>query len=110
MNQVSTYTAQIFVGLRAGYSEEVHSLDDVREVCRAYVNSVGLCVTVTPTEFIYVDGGEPGAVVGLINYPRFPSTPADIEFHALELARRLKEALGQNRVSVVFPHRTVMIE
>jgi len=110
MNQVSTYTAQIFVGLRVGYSEEIHSLDEVREVCSAYVNSVGLCVTVTPTEFIYVDGGEPGAVVGLINYPRFPATPADIEFHALELARALKDALGQNRVSVVFPHRTVMIE
>lgn len=110
MNEVTTYTAQIYVGLRVGYSEQLYSLKEVRGLCQEYADSVGLCVTVTPTEFIYTKGYEPGVIVGLINYPRFPSEFVDIEFHALALAGKLKDALEQNRVSVVFPHKTVMIE
>lgn len=110
MQSVETFTAQIFVGLRVGYSKEVHSLEAVRNVCREYVNEVGLCVSVTPTEFIYMDGEEPGAIVGFINYPRFPSVTEEIEGRASELAKGLKHALGQNRVSIVYPLKTVMFE
>lgn len=109
METAKTYTAQIFVGLRHGYTNTIANLDVVRDICRDYVNQVGLCVTLTPTEFIYTDGGEPGAIVGLINYPRFPSTPEAIDAHATELARLMKESLHQNRVSIVGTRETVMI-
>lgn len=107
---VDTYTAQIYIGLRLGYSDTVFNLEAVRSVCRAYVKEVGLCVTVTPTEFIYVDGGEPGAIIGLINYPRFPAEPSAIEETAVELAKLLMIKLQQNRVSIVFPQTTMMLE
>jgi hypothetical protein len=104
---VETFWATIYVGLRSDW--DIHEEEAAARVCQEYVDQVGLCVTLTPTRFVYTDGSEDGVAVGLINYPRFPSTPAAIKAHALELARRLKEALGQRRVSVVFPDETVML-
>lgn len=109
---VETFTATIYVGLSEGRKEEiplVHSLAEVESVCQSYVDAVGLCVTVTPTTFVYTNGKEPGAIVGLINYPRFPSNPEAIEDNAMSLAKRLLRAMGQYKVSVVFPDKTVMI-
>lgn len=107
---VRTYTAQIYVGLRLGYDGDVQDVDVARGIIQAYVNTMKLAVTLTSTEFIYVDGREPGIIVGLINYPRFPSTPDKIRELALELARLLQRRLGQMRVSIVFPDETVMLE
>ena len=80
--------------------------DKAREECRAYCDEVGLCVTVTPTSYIYTDGEESGVAVGLINYPRFPSEPTLIEAKAIELGKRLREALGQESFSVQTPAQT----
>jgi hypothetical protein len=111
--RVPTFTATIYVGFREGRSVDqsprMHTLDEARAVAQAYCNEVGLCVTLTPTEYIYTAGGEPGCIVGLINYPRFPSSPQDIEIKALVLAEKLRVALGQFKVSVVMPHETVML-
>jgi len=117
VNQVSapTFWATIFVGFKNTETKKVHSIDMVRELCSKYVNDVGLCVTVTENEYIYSNdhgegyAGEPGVMVGLINYPRFPAGPTKIREQALELARILKEALEQHRVSVLFPDETVML-
>lgn len=115
MQRVDTYTAQIFVGLRVGYSDEIADIEFVRAVCRQYVSEVGLCVTVTPTEFIYTPSdecphyGEPGAIVGLINYPRFSSSSAVIYDHAHALATRLLKTLRQKRITIAGPKSTVMI-
>jgi hypothetical protein len=106
---VPTFTATIYVGTYNHTTKETHSLNKIRAVCEKYADEVGLCVTVTPTQFIYTNGGEKGAAVGLINYPRFPSIPEDIRAHALSLASRLLEALEQHRVSVVMPYETVML-
>ena len=106
---VKTWTAQIFVGLRSGYSDMLHPIAVVADVCYEFCDEVKLCVTITPTEFIYVGGGEPGAIVGLINYPRFPPAESDLEDRALALAAKLKSTLGQRRVSIVMPEQTVML-
>ena len=66
-------------------------------------------MTVEPTRFIYTGGEETGAVVGLINYPRFPSTPEAILFRARELAMRLLEATCQHSVLVMTPDQTQWI-
>lgn len=92
-----TYTAQVYV---AG------PIDRAKEICAEYV-MVGLCVTVSPTEFIYTGGREAGFVVGLVNYPRFPSTPEDIRGHAEELARRLMFGLFQKTALAVLPNETL---
>lgn len=113
---VKTFTVQIFVGLRVGYTDELNDIELVRAVCRQYVSGVGLCVTVTPTEFIYTPSdecphyGEPGAIIGLINYPRFPADAYEIRERAIELGHELMNVLKQNRVSVVDHELTVMLE
>lgn len=109
MNTVSTFTATIYVGFRHRPTGEVIDRAAVIEAIQKYVDAVGLCVTVTDTQYVYTNGGEPGIAVGLINYPRFPSTPEQIRAHALALAGMLLEKCRQFKVSVVMPNQTVMI-
>ena len=109
MIKCKTYWASIYVGVKQGYSGPLAELSLVRRVVQSYVDEAKLCVTVTPTTFQYVSGHEPGCVIGLINYPRFPSTRKKIRCHALKLAGLLKEALEQYRVSIVFPDETIML-
>jgi ferredoxin len=111
MISVPTFTATIYVGfLVTKYpSAEEFNTTFVEILCRDYCDKVGLCVTVTPTKFIYKNGWENGAAIGLINYPRFPKEPKDIKAQALELAEILLKELKQYKVSVVFPDETVMI-
>jgi hypothetical protein len=106
---VPTYTATIYAGLRPGYFGRPRCFAAAVRIARIYADEVGLCVTVTRTTFVYTEGDEPGVIVGLINYPRFPSEPVDIRAHALALAERLQRGLSQHRVSVVLPNETVMV-
>lgn len=104
-----TFTATIYCGLRPGYSGTAYEPQMARDIIAQYISAHPICVTVTPTEFIYPSGSEPGVIVGLINYPRFPQSPAAIKDHALFLADRLRHGLGQHRVSIVMPNETVML-
>lgn len=68
---------------------------EAERICRKYCVENGLCVTVTPTEYVYTGGAEAGVCVRLINYPRFPAEPSDINAKALDLARVLRVGLCQ---------------
>jgi len=105
----NTYTAQIYIGFRECYTKIVHTLDEAKEICQNYVDEIGLCITVMPIEYIYTNGRESGAVIGLINYPRFPDTNENIQIKAISLAKRLMIAFSQYRVSIVFPDETIML-
>jgi len=112
MKSVPTYAATIYCGLKPGYEDA--SFFTVRkevafEVCQEYCDEIGLGLTFTETTFIYTKGNEQGVIIGLINYPRFPSTKEEIKEKALTLASRLKEALEQIRMSIVFSDETIMI-
>lgn len=74
------------------------------------LNEVGDCVTVTPTHFRYVDGEEPGVIIGWINYPRFPREPEEIKERAFNLAKHLMMMLNQERMSITTPDETYMLE
>lgn len=110
--EVPTYTATIWCGLREDYKGRLHTIQDAMAICQCYVDEVGLCVSLTPTWFHYTKGNEPGCTIGLLHYPRFPlDQPAEVlEAHARALAERLLLGLGQNRVSIVLPDRTIMLE
>jgi len=110
MKTLPTYYANIYLGLRHGYSGTVTSIDHVREHLQSFCNDVKIGVTLTPTEFIYVDGGEPGVIIGLINYPRFPRNVENIKRIALTIAEGLMELCHQERVSVVCSDETIMLE
>jgi len=71
--------------------------------CREFCDKEGLCVTVTPTSYVYTNGEEDGVIVGLINYPRFPAEAGQIYATANALAERLCEVLGQQSFTVQTP-------
>lgn len=80
--------------------------DAAREACRAFCDHVGFCVTVTPTDYVYTNGSEPGVAVGLINYPRFPLEPEDLLQAAESLAWHLVGSLEQRSCSIQTPAAT----
>jgi len=77
------------------------------EICRAYCDEAGFCVTITPTTYVYTDGEEAGFIIGLINYPRFPSEPRAITNRAVIIGDRLREGLGQDSYSIQTPEETI---
>lgn len=79
------------------------------QLCREHCDEVGLCVTVTPTTYVYTGGQEAGVVVGLINYGRFPAEAREIFEKARVLAMKLLEGLGQESCSIQAPDKTVWI-
>lgn len=81
-------------------------IEQAKQVCREYCFEVGLCVTIEPVAYIYTGGEEAGFRVGLINYPRFPSTPTDLREKAGALASRLMHRLCQHSYSIVGPEQT----
>jgi hypothetical protein len=107
--KAETYTATIYCGLKRGYTDEVMPFEEVESFIQDWVDRVSQCVSVTRTEYIYRGGREPGIIVGFINYPRFPSHPANIEMGALELASELLKKCKQMRLSIVFPDETIML-
>ncbi len=124
MTKVETYWAKIFLGCKNTETGVQHSLDVASRACSEYVNSADLCVTFTPTHYIYNGARkehfdvlhqespfccEGGVIIGMINYPRFPMKPEEIREKALELALILKVKLEQRRVTVMFPDETVML-
>lgn len=87
MKYTDTYTATIYMGLKPSYSgvNETYLLTAKRKalnIIQDYCDNVGLGVTVTDTLFVYTEGNEPGLIIGLINYPRFPSEDYEIRSKA----------------------------
>lgn len=76
-------------------------------ICRTFCDEHGLCVTVTPTLYVYTGGQEEGFAIGLINYARFPKPPFLIEAMAVELAHELRLALGQESFTVQTPTNSI---
>jgi hypothetical protein len=109
LTESKSHNVQIWVGLREQYSDTLRTIYDVRSICDTYVNEIGDCVTITPTEFRYKHGYEEGIIVGYINYPRFPRSEEEITKRALNLAERLLIGLKQERVSVTTPKKTYML-
>ena len=109
MKKVKTINAKIYLGLRKGYGESVHTLDEVKNFLQEYVDKAGLCFTISPTTFVYSNGREEGAVIGLVNYPRFPKTKRELEILAEEIAELCKDRFNQERISIEYQGYTMTI-
>lgn len=81
-------------------------IEQAKQILRRECLAEGLCVTVEPTTFIYTGGEESGYVVGLVNYPRFPSYPASIRERAMQLASMLLAETYQHSALVMDPIST----
>lgn len=111
MKILKSYNVKIWVGLKQFYNDEkIHDLDDVRKICDNWVNEIKDCVTITPTEFRYVDGFEKGVVVGYIQYPRFKRSEEGIKARAIKLGEKLMIELNQFRVTITTPYESIMLE
>jgi len=97
----STETYQVWIYLSG-------DINIIKHTCREFVMQ-GLCVTVEPVDFIYTGGEEKGAKIGLINYPRFPSTPAQAWDKAMKLALLLRERTFQLSVLIMDNFQTYWI-
>lgn len=78
-------------------------IDVAKQVIRGVCFAKGLCVTVEPTTYVYTGGEESGYVVGLLNYPRFPSSGENLTATAESLALTLLEKTYQKSVLIVSP-------
>jgi hypothetical protein len=115
MKVVDTFEAKIYVGREISMGRNFGRiitvpLKDIENSLQEYCNLMGFCVSLTETKFIYTDGIEPGVIVGLINYPRFPKEVQEIKRKAFEIARFLKKLCHQQRCSIVMSDLTYMIE
>jgi hypothetical protein len=81
-------------------------IEVAKQTMRAECLREGLCVTIEPTTFIYTGGEEAGYRVGLLNYPRFPTTPDVLQARAEAIALALLEATHQLSALMVTPDAT----
>jgi hypothetical protein len=95
-----TYTVRLYLS---------GPIEVAKQAIRAECLREGLCVTIEPTTFIYTGGEEAGYVVGLLNYPRFPSEPGALVERAEALMELLLEATHQHSALMVTPERTKWI-
>lgn len=84
-------------------------IEVAKQIIRAECLNEGLCVTIDATNFIYTGGEEAGYVVGLINYPRFPKEPSEIEARARGLMQTLLEGTFQHSALLMTPDLTEWI-
>lgn len=94
------------------YEAKIHMAGDIetaKQFLRRKCYDDGLCVTVTPTTFIYTGGEEQGFIVGFVNYPRFPSEPWKINERARLIAAELIVACCQRTALLVASDETVWI-
>lgn len=77
----------------------------IKATCRAFCLR-GECVTITPTDFVYLGASETGAAIGLINYPPFETTPDKQKENARELAECLMAACSQRSCTLVSSDET----
>lgn len=107
-----THEVRLYVGSREGYDGPVFGKKRVLDAIREYqlLPENMACVRVTETDFQAGDYLEGGFEVALIDYPRFPKGPTWVNEWMLGLARHLLVSLKQNRIGVVKPDVTYLVE
>lgn len=84
-------------------------IESAKSWLRKFALHTGICVTVEPTTFIYTGGAEEGFVVGLVNYPRFPSSAEELWSKATAIAEGLVKECGQHSYLIVGPDHTTWV-
>ena len=80
----------------------------IEDLCQEFCTKIqDLCVTVTPTTYVYKYGRQEGAIIGLINYPRFPCTKDELRATATKLADFLLDKTNNASYSIMGPDETI---
>ena len=110
MRKEESYNIQIWVGAKEHYDGATYNKEYVENILQTYCDNVSFCVTLTETTYIYKNGKVDGFVIGIINYPRFPSSKEVLFSHAYAIAVILKDKLKQFRISITTPQETFLLE
>lgn len=109
-----TYEARIYIGSRARYVGPLFTFSELRDAIGKYQHEKGLdvCgpVRITPTTYVWDDYMEDGWEIAVIDYPRHSKCHIVLYDFMYNLAVYLLERFKQNRISIVFPDETVMLE
>lgn len=97
MIECNTFTASIYISTTK--QEAISFLSK-------YFGNLGMCATVTETDFVFTGGREVGVCIGFINYPKYVSTPEDIAHTVIEIADKMLTKTYQRSCSVVCSDRT----
>ncbi len=82
---------------------------EIERACAEFCTERGLCVAIEAVRYVYTGGREGGAVVTVLNYPRFPKQPEQVCDIADELARFLIERVYQGSATVEGPGQSVFL-
>lgn len=96
-NMGQTYWTKIYIS---------GSIHDIEHICRRFCGEESLCVTVSPTRFIYRGGEEIGAEIGLINYPKYSAQDDVVLDKTKKLAEVLLNETFQDSVLIMTPRST----
>lgn len=94
---VPSFTAKLYIG---------GDIQTAKRLINKMVYFEGMCVTIDPTTFVYTGGEEAGMVIGLINYPRFPSAPEQIKAKATAIGDMLIRELNQRTYLILCSDET----
>lgn len=111
---VPTWESRIYLGSRERYDGPLLDRSRIIQTIELYQKSADeemqVSVRITPTTYIFQDYVEDGWEVGIINYPRFPRTESRLTQFTISLGSFLLNHLKQNRISLVMPNRTILLE
>jgi len=105
-----SFNIQIWCGLKEGYNGKTHKIQEVKKLLQQFVDKESFCVSVTKTDFIYKNGIESGVMIGIISYPRFKRTEANLLSLANKIATQMILKFKQNRVTITTPKQSIMLE
>lgn len=105
-----TWVGNIYVGYREEDTGLLHNDRQAEEIARKFCLEHDLCLTFTPTRFLYATGWEPGCIVGLINEPANRKTSVELTDLAQRLATIYQREFRQQRVTVLTNHGTLTLE
>jgi hypothetical protein len=104
------FDVQIHIGAKVGYTDTTISEEQVLKYCQMFCDTNCVGVTVTRTNFVYPNGNEPGYIVGLINYPRFPVYDFVVFDMSFDFAQHLMQAMEQFRCTIFTPTEILVLE
>lgn len=113
---IKTFQASILIGLEKGYTQKRIFEDEVFQTVRRFqlVNSeernIFLSASISDCNIVLNNQNEPHFKIDFINYPKFPLEENVMKESIISLSKKLMITHHQNRIIIVFPDETIMLE
>lgn len=111
-----TFNAQATIGLTKGYSNELIPISDFKMALLTAQQQIKkefdvvLSTKITICEIVCLGQEEPSVSLDFIQYPKYQTEETVLKKAIIQLIEILMDLLQQNRVVIVFPDETIMLE